>query len=106
MTEAHAQDFERKRRPEVGAGAAGAGAQASPHHSAKRHVVESSDDEDEDEDEEEEEEVEEARAIVDEAGDGLSNDAAIIAADSEGRGEDDLERAQGGVRRRRSSAGV
>ena len=42
MTQAHAQDFERKRRPEVPEA-------ASPYHGARTAAVESSDDEDEEE---------------------------------------------------------
>ena len=42
MTQAHAQDFERKRRPDVPES-------ASPYHGARTDAVESSDDEDEEE---------------------------------------------------------
>lgn len=42
MTQAHAQDFERKRRPDVPVS-------ASPYHGARTAAVESSDDEDEEE---------------------------------------------------------
>lgn len=45
MTQAHAQDFERKRRPDVPES-------ASPYHGARTAAVESSDDEDEEEEEE------------------------------------------------------
>ena len=42
MTQAHAQDFERKRRPDVPES-------ASPYHGARTAAVESSDEEDEEE---------------------------------------------------------
>lgn len=44
MTQAHAQDFERKRRPDVPES-------ASPYHGARTAAVESSDEEDEEEEE-------------------------------------------------------
>ena len=44
MTQAHAQDFERKRRPDVPEA-------ASPYHGARTAGVESSDDEEEEEEE-------------------------------------------------------
>ena len=47
MTRAHAQDFERKRRPDVPES-------ASPYHGAQNAGVESSDDEEEEEEGEEE----------------------------------------------------
>lgn len=46
MTQAHAQDFERKRRPDVPES-------ASPYHGARTGGVDSSDDEEEEEEEEE-----------------------------------------------------
>ena len=64
MTQAHAQDFERKRRPDVPEA-------ASPYHGARTAAVESSDDEDEEEEVEEEEasEANASRAAEGDAGD-------------------------------------
>lgn len=86
ITEAHAQDFERKRRPDpVG---------ASPHHGGSAVGVESSDEEEE-EDEEEAvlEQTRESRAI---------GEGSMIASMDEQRDDEDVEGAQRILRRRRS----
>ena len=93
ITEAHAQDFERKRRPDP--------VEASPHHGGRTVGVESSDEEEEEEEEEDEDEEEavleqtrETRATGGEDMNTMMNEQSD---------EEDIEGVRNIVRRRRSA---
>ena len=90
ITEAHAQDFERKRRPDP--------VETSPHHGGRSIDAESSDEEEEEEDEEE--------AVLEQTRDGRAEgDDDINRAMDDQRNEEDIGAAEDILRRRRSATG-
>lgn len=98
ITEAHAQDFERKRRPDP--------VEASPHHGGRTVGVESSDEEEEEELEEDEDEAVLAQTRAARAAGEGNLTATMEGSRGHEEQEDDIEGApQRHVRRRRNDTG-